>query len=87
MVYAAFIQPYPVWKAREISIKTKLKNFKSNIKSVLLFACETWKSTKTILKDLQTFINRWLRKIFKIFWLNTISNEELWSLAHETTTN
>jgi hypothetical protein len=35
-------------------------------------------------KDLETFINRCLRKIFKIFWLNTIPNGELWSLAHET---
>jgi hypothetical protein len=39
---------------------------------------------KKILKDLQTFINRSLRKIFKIFWPNKISNKELWSLAHET---
>jgi hypothetical protein len=52
--------------------------------SVPLFACETWKSTKKILKDLQTFINRCLRKTFKIFWLNTISNDELWSLAQDT---
>jgi hypothetical protein len=44
--HAAFIQLYPVWRAREISIETKQKNFKSNVKSVLLFACETWKSTK-----------------------------------------
>jgi hypothetical protein len=35
-------------------------------------------------KKLKTFINRHLRKIFKIFWPNTISNEELWSLAYET---
>jgi hypothetical protein len=35
---AAFIQLYPVWRAREISIETKLKNFKSNVKSVLLFS-------------------------------------------------
>jgi hypothetical protein len=39
---------------------------------------------KKIFKDLQTFINRSLRNIFKIFWPNTISNEELRSLAHET---
>jgi hypothetical protein len=25
-----------------------------------------------------------LRKVFKIFWPNTISDDELWSLAHET---
>jgi hypothetical protein len=44
----ALIQLYPVWRAREIPIETKLTIFKSNVKSVLLFACETWKSTKKI---------------------------------------
>jgi hypothetical protein len=48
------------------------------------FARETWKSTKKILKDLQTFINICLRKIFNIFWPNTVSNEELWSPVHGT---
>jgi hypothetical protein len=37
----AFIQLYPVWRARDVSIGTKQKNCKSNVKSVLLFACET----------------------------------------------
>jgi hypothetical protein len=40
---AAFIQLYPVWRAGEISIKIKLKNFNSSVKSVLFFACETCK--------------------------------------------
>jgi hypothetical protein len=40
---------------------------------------------KKILKHLQTFINICLRKVFKIFLPNTISNEERWSLTHETT--
>jgi hypothetical protein len=62
---AAFIQLYPVWRARDISIEIKLKIFKSYVKSVPLFACETWKSTKKILKYLKTFINRCLKKIFK----------------------
>jgi hypothetical protein len=48
----AFIQLYPVWRAREISIETKLKVFKSNVKFVLLFACETWKYTKEYFKRL-----------------------------------
>jgi hypothetical protein len=47
---AAFIHLYPVWRAGEISIETKLKHFKSNVKSVLVFACETWKSTRNILR-------------------------------------
>jgi hypothetical protein len=45
---AAFIQLYPVWRAREISIETKLNIFRSNVKSVLVFACAALKSTKKI---------------------------------------
>jgi hypothetical protein len=82
---AAFIQLYPVWRAREISIETKLTIFKSNVKSVLRFTCETWKSTKKILKDLQTFTD-----VSGIFFQDRLAehnyniSNELWSLAHET---
>jgi hypothetical protein len=48
---AAFIQLYPVWRGREVSTEKKIKIVKSNVKSVL-FACETWKSTK---KDFKRF--------------------------------
>jgi hypothetical protein len=44
----AFIQLYPVWRAREISIETKLQVFKSSVKSVKL-----GNPQKKILKDLQ----------------------------------
>jgi hypothetical protein len=49
---AAFIQLYPVWRATEISNETKPNIFKSNVKSVLLFACETWEIHRKDLKDL-----------------------------------
>jgi hypothetical protein len=39
--------------------------------------------TKKIFKSLQTFINRFLRRIFKIFWPETISNERLWQMTEE----
>jgi hypothetical protein len=37
----AFIQLYPVWKNRNISRKTKLRLFNSNVVSVLFYGCET----------------------------------------------
>jgi hypothetical protein len=49
---SAFIQLYPVCRARQISMETKLNIFKSNVKSVFPFARETWKSTK---KDFKRF--------------------------------
>jgi ribonuclease HI len=36
-----------------------------------------------IIRDLQTFINKCIRKTFKIFWPNIISNAELWRHAQQ----
>jgi hypothetical protein len=36
----AFIQLYPVWRSRNISKRTKLWVFNTNVKSVLLYGCE-----------------------------------------------
>ena len=41
-----------VWKASKISISTKIRLFNSNVKSVLLYGCETWKTTQGVLNKL-----------------------------------
>ena len=51
---AAFGILSPVRQSKEISLRTKLKLFESNVKSVLLYACETWKVTAKITKKWQT---------------------------------
>ena len=53
----AFVQPYPVWRNSRISTTTKLRTFRSNVKSVLLYGSKTWKVVKTTTSELQTFIN------------------------------
>ena len=72
----------PIWNSREYSRKTKVKIFKSNVLSVLLYGSETWRMTEKDLKKLETFQNRCLRRIHKIFWPNIISNRELLKLAN-----
>lgn len=72
-----------VWQSKHLSRRVKLKIFNTNVKSVLLYGCETWKTTKTLTQKLQVFINRCLRQILKIFWPNTISNVDLWKRCHE----
>lgn len=74
----AFGMMSTVWRNNNISLRTKLKLFNSTVKSVLLYGCTTWKVTATITSKLQVFINRCLRRILRIFWPNTISNEDLW---------
>ena len=73
----AFVSLGKVWKDRSITTKTKCRLFNSNVKSMLLYGCETWKLTKFPLTKLQTFVNTCLRKILRIRWPDTIRNEEL----------
>jgi hypothetical protein len=70
----AFVQLYPVWKNSRISTRTKLRIFRSNVKSVLLYGSETWKVMNTTTSKLQTFVNRCLRRILSIHWPEVISN-------------
>ena len=60
-----------IWKSTSIKLNTKY------ILSVLLYGAESWKTTSTIELKLEVFQNKCLRRILKIFWPNTISNEDM----------
>ena len=72
-----------IWKATNISLKTKVRLFNSNVKTILLFGAETWKLLKGLLYKLQVFINNCLRRIFNIRWPEKISNKELWQKTNQ----
>ena len=78
----AFATLRSTWRSRNVSTKTKIGLFKSNVLSTLLYGAESWKMTKTISHKLEVFQNRCLCRILNIFWPNTISTAEL----HRTTT-
>ena len=60
-----------------------MRIFSTNLKSVLLYDCETWKTTNQITRRLQTFINKCLRRIMNIKRTDQITNEELWSITKQ----
>ena len=72
-----------IWKSRQLNTKTKLRFFNSNVKSVLLYGSETWRTTKNNIRKVQTFINGCLRKILGIFWPETINNNDLWQRTEQ----
>ncbi len=74
----AFIQLKNIWASRELTLTTKIRLFNSNVKSVLLYGAETWRTTKVTNRKIQTFINSCLRRILHIHWPDTISNTNLW---------
>ena len=54
---------------------TELRIFNSNVKSVLLYACEPWRITKALTHKVQTFIKRFLRAILHIKWQDKITKQ------------
>ena len=54
------------WKSKKIKLKTKLRIFKSNVLSVLLYGCESWKITRGICNKLDAFHRTCLRRILGI---------------------
>ena len=53
-----------IWAS--ISMRTKLRILNSNMKSILFYVCETWRTTQMIQQKIQTFFNTCLRHIYKI---------------------
>jgi len=72
-----------VWRSTTYSNNTKLRIFNTNVKSVLLYGCETWRLTKTIIHQLQVLVSRCIRRILNTFWPVQISNQELWTRAKQ----
>ena len=61
--------------------------FNVNVKSGLLYACETWRITKALTHIVQTSINRCLRAILHIKWQDKITNEEIWRRTGQAQTD
>ncbi|VDP37066.1 unnamed protein product [Schistosoma margrebowiei] len=48
-----------------------------------MYGAETWRTTTTIIKKVQVFINSCLCKILNIYWPDTISNSLLWERTNQ----
>ena len=53
---AAFVMLKNIWASGGISMRTNLCIFNSNVKSVLLYGCETWRTTQTMQRKIQTIL-------------------------------
>ena len=69
----------PIWRSSALSLNNKIRIFNTNVKSVMPYGSQTWRTTMTNRNKLQTFVNRCLRNILDIRWREIISKEELWA--------
>ena len=73
----------PVWKSNVLSENTKVRIFNINVKSFLLYGCETWRMTTGLQHKIQVFINKCLRLICKVWCLRKITNKQLLDLTNQ----
>ncbi|VDP61804.1 unnamed protein product [Schistosoma mattheei] len=80
---ASSLQLKNIWNSKQLSTNIKVRIFNTNIKAVLLCGAETWRTTTTITKKVQVFINSCLRRILNIHWSDAISNSVLWKRTNQ----
>ena len=61
--------------------ENQIRIFNTNVKAILLYGSETWRTTKQTSQKLQSFVNKCLRRILNISWTDRVTNEMLWELA------
>ncbi|XGW15603.1 hypothetical protein V3C99_001228 [Haemonchus contortus] len=74
---AVFRRLQPLWASSSISQNIKLRLYYSIVIPTALYASETWKSTASLVKRLNAFHQRCLRRIMKIRYTDHVTNEEV----------
>ncbi|VDP58463.1 unnamed protein product [Schistosoma margrebowiei] len=80
---ATFLHLKNIWNSKQLSTNIKVRIFNTNVKAVLLYRAETWRTTTTTIKKVQVFVDSCLRKILNINWPDTISNSVLWKRTNQ----
>ena len=78
----AFVKLNRVWNSSSVTRKTKIRLYKTLVKPVLMYGCETWKMNEGDAKKIDVFQNRCLRRIMKIKWQDKVTNKELLERAN-----
>lgn len=71
---------------KDIAASTKIKIFNTCVKFILLYGYQTWlvsMKSDSMKRKLQTFINRCLRYILRIWWPKIISNDKLLKITNQ----
>jgi len=74
-----------VWKSNILNKSTKSRIFKSNVIALLLYRCESWRMTEGDEAKLDTFQQKCLRRLLKIYWPMDVSSEEVRRRANTET--
>ena len=85
LAWRTYHQMRNIWKST-LNRKMKLRIMHTTIGSVLLYGCETWTLTKTLLKKLDGTYTRILRMILNVHWSQKVTNEVLYRAIEKIST-
>ena len=75
---------FNIWLRRDkIKVKTRIKLYKTLVKSILLYNCGTWALTKAEEEKLNAFHRKQLRRVLGVHYPTRISNKSLYQKAKE----
>ncbi|KAH9582589.1 hypothetical protein MS3_00000390 [Schistosoma haematobium] len=73
----AFLHLKNICNSKQLLTNFKVRVFNTNVKTVLLYRAEKWRTTTTVIKKVQVFPSNWLRKILNVRWSDTFINSLL----------
>ena len=74
---AALARLKPLWNDRSISLSSKIRLVRSFVRSIFLYACESWTLTAELQRRLQAMEMRCYRKMLRISYKDQVTNEEV----------
>lgn len=73
----AYYALLPIMKSRNVHRNIKVTLYKTLIRSVVMYGCETWSITRRIAEDLNAFERTILKKIY-----GPIEEEDVWRIRY-----
>ena len=74
---AALTMLKPVWNDRNVSLSSKIRLMRSLVRSIFLYACESWILITELQRRIQAMEMRCFRKILHISYRNHVTNAEV----------
>lgn len=74
---AAMSKLRPIWKDKNICLKTKIRLLRALVISIFLYSCEAWTLTAELQRRIQALEMRCYRTILGISYMDHITNEEV----------
>ena len=67
----------PIWKDKNITLRSKIRLMRSLVVSIFLYACKTWTLTAELQRRVQAMEMRCYRKILCISYKDHVTNKEV----------